>query len=86
MDFVVRAQVHMSFKTISFCPPHLEVERAGAQLMFWLKLDELSQHGLAHYFHLLASSGQLSSGQHFNVKISAWLSSAQQFQEIFGLV
>ena len=41
----------------------LEVERAMAQLYFWLKLGELSQLGSAQLIilDLLASSAQLSS-------------------------
>ena len=41
----------------------LEVERAGAQLVFWLQLGELSQLGSAQLtiLNLLASSAQLSS-------------------------
>ena len=41
----------------------LEVERAGAQLVFWLELGELSQLGSAQLtiLNLLASSAQLSS-------------------------
>ena len=50
------------------------MKRTEAQLMFWLELDELSHLSLAHYFELI---GQHDSAQHFNVKISAQLGSAQ---------
>ena len=42
---------------------NVEVERAGAQLVFWLELGELSQLGSAQLtiLNLLASSAQLSS-------------------------
>ena len=44
-------------------PSQVEVERAGAQLVFWLELGELSQLGSAQLtiLNLLASSAQLSS-------------------------
>ena len=45
----------------------LEVERAGAQLVFWLKLGELSQLGSAQLtiLNLLASSARDGSRQEF---------------------
>ena len=58
----------------------LEVERAMAQLYFWLKLGELSQLGSAQLIilDLLASSAQLSSP--FWGFCLAQLSSAHQFE------